>query len=346
VDPAERVSTGRERVVENLNRALHALFAADERVHLLGEDVLDPYGGAFKATRGLSGAYPDRVLGTPISEGALMGVANGLALRGDTVIVEAMFADFAGLMFDQVLNMTAKSVSMYGARLPMRVLLRLPVGARRGYGPTHSQSPQKHFLGIPHLSVLELSAYRDALPVLRAALASGEPCVLVEDKALYAQRMVPAGRVDDVFTVEHLHGPLGGARLTMTGDPDELDCLLVAPGGVADRAVAAARQLLLRDDLVSQVVVPTLLHPFDVEPLVPAIEAASLVCVVEEGVAGGTWGADLAQAIYQRCWGSLRRPVVLVSSAGAVIPAAPHLERAVVVSEDTVLDAVRKGLDG
>lgn len=335
-----------ERVVENLNSALHALFATDERVHLLGEDVLDPYGGAFKATRGLSTAFPGRVLTTPLSEGAMVGVANGLALQGDVAIVEVMFADFAALAFDQILNMTAKSVSMYGARLPMRVLLRLPVGAGRGYGPTHSQSPQKHFLGIPHLSMVELSAYRDALPVLRAVIETGEPCIVVEDKVLYTQRMVRPGPVDDLFRCELLPGPLGHARLFMVDDPADVDCLVIAPGGVAGRALGAARELVLRSDLICEVVVPTLLHPFDLEPLVRRVEAASVVCVVEEGVAGGTWGAGIAQAIHQRCWSSLDRPVVLAHSADAVIPTAAHLERDVVVQAGTIVDAIRKGLDG
>src|SRR5262249_6495274 len=101
---AEPVGGGRtmnermtERGVEHLNAALHELCAADDGLYLLGEDVLDPYGGAFKATRGLSTAYPDRVLATPLSENAIVGVAGGLALAGNRVLVEIMFGDFIGL---------------------------------------------------------------------------------------------------------------------------------------------------------------------------------------------------------------------------------------------------------
>ena len=142
-----------ERVRENLNNALKLLLEQDERVFLLGEDVVDPYGGAFKVTRGLSSRFPGRVVSTPISEGAIAGVAGGLALSGSRPIAEVMFADFAGLCFDQLYNFASKSVAMYGRRQPMHMVMRCPVGGNRGYGPTHSQSPQKHFIGIPHLTV-------------------------------------------------------------------------------------------------------------------------------------------------------------------------------------------------
>ena len=91
-------------VLESLNSALLQAFAADERVHLLGEDLLDPYGGAFKVTRGLSSAYPQRVWSSPISEAGLLGVAAGMALRGLLPVVEIMFGDFVTLGSDQIVN--------------------------------------------------------------------------------------------------------------------------------------------------------------------------------------------------------------------------------------------------
>src|SRR5262245_21145573 len=170
-----------ERVGENLNRALHELFARESRLWLLGEDIAVPYGGAFKITKGLSTLYPDRVRTTPLSENALVGVAGGLALCGDTVIAEIMFGDFVGLAFDQILNFATKSVSMYGVHTPMRLVIRCPVGGGRGYGATHSQSVQKHFIGVPNLSLYELSPLHEAGDVLAAAFAEEQPCLLFED---------------------------------------------------------------------------------------------------------------------------------------------------------------------
>lgn len=332
--------TRAERVSENLNRALHELFAADDRVWLLGEDVADPYGGAFKVTRGLSTAYPDRVLSTPLSENGITGVAGGLALCGDTVLVEIMFGDFAGLAFDPILNLLTKSVSMYGERVPMRVVVRCPVGGGRGYGATHSQSVQKHFIGIPHLALFELSPLHDAADVLAAALRRGEPAMLFEDKILYTRRRYVDGRVDDRFAVEMRGADRNWARVH---DPaaDTAPTLVIAPGGVADRAIDAARDAAGRGRAV-EVLVPARLYPVDVDGLRGVLDGAAGVIVAEESTAGGTWGGEVAARLHAEAWPLLRRPVELVSSADRVIPSAPHLERAVLLGADTILERIMR----
>src|SRR5258708_11720429 len=101
---------GRRRLIDDLNSALHELLKDDDRLYVLGEDIADPYGGAFKATRGLSTSYPSQVFSTPISEQAVMGIANGLALSGNRVVVELMFSDFVTLAFDQIVNFASKAV--------------------------------------------------------------------------------------------------------------------------------------------------------------------------------------------------------------------------------------------
>lgn len=341
-----------ERVIGNLNRALHDLLAADPNLYLLGEDVVDPYGGAFKATRGLSSRYPERVLSTPLSEGAIVGAGGGLALAGDAAIVEIMFGDFIGLAFDQILNFASKSVSMYGSRRSMRLVVRCPTGGNRGYGPTHSQSPQKHFVGIPGLSLYEMTPLHDNRAVLGEALASGVPAIFFEDKVLYTRRMLndgaPDGEIDDLFRFAMAGGQLGTARVHLggangAGAAVPADCVLIAPGGVVHRALDAMRVLLLEDDVACELLVPARLYPLDVDELVALIGhagRAGCVCVVEESTAGGTWGSEVAATLHQRLWGVLRRPVRLVHSADSIIPTAAHLERDVLVRADTIRSAV------
>ncbi|AXH92197.1 2-oxo acid dehydrogenase subunit E2 [Micromonospora aurantiaca (nom. illeg.)] len=332
--------TRAERVSRNLNRALHALFAADERAWLLGEDVADPYGGAFKVTQGLSTAYPDRVLSTPLSENGITGVAGGLALCGDTVIVEIMFGDFAGLAFDPILNLITKSVAMYGECTPMRVVIRCPVGGGRGYGATHSQSPQKHFIGIPHLALYELSPLHDAADVLAAALRRDEPAMLFEDKVLYTRRRYVDGRVDDRLAFE-LRGADGNWARVHDPDATGAPTLVIAPGGVADRAIAAATRAAERGRTV-EVLVPARLYPVDVDGLRDLLDGAHGVIVAEESTAGGTWGSEVAARLHAEAWPLLRGPVELVSSADRVIPSAPHLERTVLLGTEAILDRIMR----
>ncbi|MEU8819327.1 transketolase C-terminal domain-containing protein [Actinoplanes sp. NPDC048796] len=332
-----------ERVVEALNRGLHDLLGRDPGTVLLGEDVLDPYGGAFRATKGLSTRFPDQVLSTPISENGIVGVANGLALTGRRVLVEMMFGDFLLLAFDQIVNFAAKSVSMYGRRVPLRTVVRCPVGGGRGYGPTHSQNPQKHLIGVPHLALAEMSAFHDPRHVLADLLDRGEPAVFFEDKILYTQPVRGEGRIDRLWVAELPAGPLGPAVLT-TDRPDTLDCLIVCPGGVAGRAMRAGAELLLRHELETQIIVPSRLWPFDTKAVLDAAGRAAVVCVVEDGPAGGGWGTAVAHELHTALWGQLSRPVVTVAAEPEVIPTAPHLEETVRVGPEKIVAAVREAV--
>lgn len=326
------------RVAENLNLALHATFEADPDVHLLGEDVADPYGGAFKITKGLSSRFPDRVLSTPISEGGLVGVAAGLALAGVPAIAEIMFADFLTLAFDAIVNFASKSASMYGYRSPVPLLVRCPTGAGRGYGPTHSQSLQKHFIGAPGLSLYEASPFRDNRTLLRSILSAGEPAIFFEDKILYTRPMFENGRVDDLFSYDSLPG--SETARVFVDDPERADCVVIAPGGMAHRALAAVRNLLLEHELVCQLLVPTRIYPFDIGPLIPLLRSARAVFIAEDSTAGGTWGSEISHQIHSRLWEELKAPVTLIHSADRVIPAASHLEREVLVSEHTIRQSI------
>ena len=160
---------------------------------LLGEDVLDPYGGAFGVTKGLSDRFPGRVLTTPIAEGGIVGAGVGLALRGRRPIVEIMFGDFITLAVDQLVNHAAKFRAMYGGRVTVPLVVRTPMGGRRGYGPTHSQSLEKLLLGVPGLRVIAPSVFHDPGAILRDAVLHGDtPTLLVEHKLLYPAPLVAA----------------------------------------------------------------------------------------------------------------------------------------------------------
>ena len=148
------------KVGNSIRDALYKLLETQKEVLILGQDIIDPYGGAFKITKGLSSKYPERIISTPISEAGMVGLATGLAIDGFKPIVEIMFGDFIGLTFDQLLNHTSKYPQMFEGKT-CSVVIRTPMGGRRGYGPTHSQTIEKHFLGIPKLNVLAVNQFLD-----------------------------------------------------------------------------------------------------------------------------------------------------------------------------------------
>ena len=167
-----------------LGDTLRHTLESDPRVVVLGEDILDPYGGAFKVTRGLSTDFPTRVRATPISEAAITGVSAGLALAGFRPIAEIMFGDFLSLCFDQIANHIAKYGAMYNGAATCPVVIRTPSGGGRGYGPTHSQSLEKHFLGVPHLRVVAGSLWHDPATLFEDFLADDWPVLHIEHKLL------------------------------------------------------------------------------------------------------------------------------------------------------------------
>ena len=149
------------KFVSSINTALETILTNHEDVILFGEDLLDPYGGAFKITKDLSEIYPDNIISTPISEAGIVGMGIGLSLNGFKPYVEIMFGDFISYAFDQILSNASKFYSMYNKQVNVPLNIRTPMGAGRGYGPTHSQSLEKHFIGINNIEIIALNTLID-----------------------------------------------------------------------------------------------------------------------------------------------------------------------------------------
>lgn len=319
------------RVGSELTDALHDLFSSRSRLIMIGEDIADPYGGAFGISRGLSTKYPRRIISTPISEAAMAGMAGGMALLGDEVIVEMMFGDFVALAFDPIVNFIAKSVTMYGQRLHIPVIIRCPSGGNRGYGPTHSQNMHKHFLGVPDLALYELSPLHRVKPVLQQILDRGIPAVFFEDKVLYGQPPCGHHPDDEIFDFG-VHQGWGRAQLT----DEPADWVIIAPGGMARRVLGAMRTAVLEDEVISCLLTPAQLFPLDISPVLPVLAEAREILVVDDGPAGGGWPVVVADAIHRALWDKLQGPVRVLQPECAVIPAAKHLEERLLVQESKI----------
>lgn len=267
------------RVVEALNATLAELMEADGDLRLLGEDVLDPYGGAFKVTRGLSTRFPDRVLTTPISEACIVGLATGLALRGKPSIVEIMFGDFLCLAMDQLLNHASKLGWLYDHQVAIPLIVRTPMGGRRGYGATHSQSLEKHFCGIPGLTVSAIHPFESPGEVLRAAYQRGAPTLIIENKTMYA---LPVAGPDDLPR------------------PAAPDLAIITYGGCVEPAVRAAERLYEDEEILAEVVPITQLSPFPTATVEAVGARCPRILAVEEGTVGWGFAAECAHALIGR----------------------------------------------
>jgi pyruvate/2-oxoglutarate/acetoin dehydrogenase E1 component len=328
--------------LQSLNRGLHAAMAADERVHFAGEDVLDPYGGAFKVSAGLSNRFPERVHTTPISEGAITGLASGMALRGLKPVVEIMFGDFLTLTFDQIMNHAVKFGTMYGAEVPVPMVIRTPMGGRRGYGPTHSQSLEKHFCGIAGLKVISPSHVHAPGDLLSSAIAGEtQPVLFIEYKALYP---LPLFTGNDLLTVEAAAAEPYATRIVRNFEAGEPDAVLIGYGGVAPLMLEVAERLA-EEEINISVVLPAVISPLDIAPIAREVARARRALVVEEGTQGFDWGAEVAARLHETLFGKLDRPVRRLASKPEIIPTSKDGETAMLIGADDIEAAVYQELE-
>jgi pyruvate/2-oxoglutarate/acetoin dehydrogenase E1 component len=287
-----------DTVLDRLNQALHSAMERDGRVYILGEDILDPYGGAFKVTRGLSTKFPERVLTTPISESAIVGMANGMALRGLRPVVEIMFGDFVTLVADQLINHAAKFRWMYNDNVRVPIVVRTPMGGRRGYGPTHSQSLEKIFLGVPGLKVVAPNTLGDPGLLLEAAIADDDPVLFVEHKLLYTRPLLESGQGDlTEFKLEQYGKTYPVYALRIPGHTAQLT--IATYGYNFELARAAALDLLMEHEIFAEIILFSQLSPFDLEMLIGSLKNTQKLLTIEEGTQSLGWGAEVVAHVVE-----------------------------------------------
>jgi len=327
-----------------LGATLRHCLESDPRVIVLGEDIADPYGGAFKVTRGLSTDFPGRVRNTPVSEAAIVGLAGGLALSGFRPIVEIMFGDFLGLAFDQILNHIAKFQAMYAGQVACPVIIRTPSGGGRSYGPTHSQSLEKHFLGIPNLVVAAASLYCWPQDLFDRFLAQELPVLFIEHKLLYPLEMrVPEdGQLGDLPAV--MEGSPGFPPALCVAAVPRAECAatVVAYGFAAVMALKVVESLAMEEEIFAELIVPIQLAPFDYAPVLASAARTGALITVEESVGGWAWGTEIALECNRALFGQLRRPPRVVTSERDIIPAARALESEMLINENKIRQAIRE----
>ena len=310
--------------LHELNRALAEALAEDRRVFVMGEDIVDPYGGAFKVTKGLSTRFPDRILSTPISEACIVGMGTGMAMRGLLPVVEIMFGDFITIAADQIINHAAKFRQMYNGQVTVPLVIRTPMGGGRGYGPTHSQCLEKLFLGIPGLKVVAPSLFHDVAPLLKKAiLEEPDPVLFIEHKLLYPLELITS---DGTLTVETFADdagfPVGGVR---NFDGSRPDLTIISYGGTSLPLSRVLRRMHAEEIRISAFF-PSLISA----PLAPAvfdsIRRSKRALIIEEGAGGFGWGAELSAQIYEAVGNSLEKPVKRMTARDGIVPAARELE--------------------
>ena len=270
----------KDTFLASLQNALHRLLANDSSIIVMGEDILDPYGGAFKVTKGLSTSFSNQVITTPISEAGFLGVANGLALRGMKPIAEIMFGDFITLGADQIINYAAKFKGMYQADLDYHYVIRMAVGAGRGYGPTHSQTLEKLYLGIPNLKLIAPSKFHDPGNLLETAINDQGPVLFLEHKLLYSKKIGM-----NTLNLQSNDEMYPTVKISNTIRPD-IDITLITYGGALWVEPLLVR--LTEEEIWTEVILPSSINTTTYPLAESSIMRSMHAIVVEEGA--GSFG--------------------------------------------------------
>jgi 2-oxoisovalerate dehydrogenase E1 component beta subunit len=316
--------------LEAIREALFEELRRDPKVFVLGEDV-GPYGGAFGVTQGLADEFGEmRVIDTPISESAIIGVSIGAALRGYRPVAEMQFADFISCGFDQIVNQAATLRYRYGGRAAVPIVVRAPSGGNVGGGLYHSQNPEAWFAHRPGLKVVAPSTAYDAKGLLKAAIRDDNPVIYFEHKFLYRRAKGPVPEGDAIV-------PIGEAAIRREGD----DITLVTYGAMVTPALEAADRLS-KDGVETEVIDLRTLLPFDRGAILRSVEKTNRVLIVHEDVRTLGIGAELSAVIVEERFEHLDAPVMRVTYPDTHPPFSHVLEAANLPDTEKIGEALRK----
>lgn len=322
---------------EALNQAHHQLMESDETIVVIGEDIVGgagtdcdtELGGVFGVTAGLATQFgKQRVIDTPISETAFVGMGIGAAATGLKPIIEVMFCDFMGVCFDQIMNQAAKMRFLSGDRITLPLVIRTTMGAGDSSGAMHSQSLHGLLASTPGLKVVCPSNAADAAGLLKSALGDPHPVIMLEHKGIYDLE----SEVDPALPAV----PLGAAKIVREGS----NITLVATSAMVQKAQNAACKLA--DQSVSvEVIDPRTIAPLDTDLILRSVRKTGRLLVVDEGAAFAGFADAVIASVAEHAFESLKQAPKKLVPPHTPIPYAPNLEQLWIPPSTRIIEIVR-----
>ena len=310
-----------------INEALQQAMESDPTVVLMGQDI-GVYGGAFAVTRGLIDTFgPERVIDTPISEAATVGMTLGMALKGLRPMIELQFADFIFIAMDEVVNKLGKWRYMHNYSGPLCAVIRAPIGLIPGVGAEHAQCPEAFFMQVPGLKIAVPATPYDAKGLLLSALRGNDPVLYCEHKGMYRMKgPVP----EEAYTI-----PFGVAEIRRSGT----DITLVAVSAMVSRALTAA-ETLAAQGIEAEVIDPRTLAPLDSETILRSVRKTGRLVIVHENTYTAGPGAEIAALVAEHAFDSLLCPIRRVTAPDVPAPASRALDKYYVPNEAAIVAGV------
>ena len=312
---------------EAIREGMSIRMREDPNVLLFGEDV-GAFGGCFGVSAGMLDEFGEkRVRDTPISEGAIIGAAVGSAATGLRPIAELMFCDFLTVGMDQLVNQAAKMRYMFGGKISMPMVVRLPAGAGVSAAAQHSQSLEAWITHVPGLKVVYPSTPQDALGLMLSSIDDDNPVMFLEHKAIYTMK----GDVDSLTPI-----PLGKGDIKRAGE----DVTIIATGKMVHEALAAAK-MLEADGISAEVLDPRTLYTLDKALIAQSLSKTHRAVIVTEENRRGGYGGEISAMIAEEMFDLLDCPIVRIGALDTPVPFAPVLEQVYLPNAQDIANAIR-----
>lgn len=316
-------------MMEAIREAMNKRMREDKNVILFGEDV-GAFGGCFGVSAGMFNEFGEaRVMDTPISEGVIIGTAVGAAATGLRPIAELMFIDFATVGADQLVNQAAKMRYMFGGKINLPMVVRLPLGAGISAAAQHSQSLEAWMAHIPGLKVVYPSTPSDAYGLLLQSIDDDNPVIFLEHKVLYGS----TGEVDE--NMAPIKFGVGDVKR------EGSDVTIVATGKMVHEALAAAEKLSV-EGIEAEVFDPRTLFPFDKKGILKSLEKTNKIVIATEENKRGSFAGEISAIIAEEGFDYLDAPVLRVCAMDTPVPFSPVLEKYYIPDADDIVKAVKK----
>lgn len=324
--------SGREiTYLQAFNEGLRQSMAADPDIFVAGEDV-GRTGGVFHSFDGLYDEFGERrMVDTPISEQAIIGLGIGAAVVGLRPVVDLMFMDFVLVAMDQIANQAAKLKYMFGGTATLPMTITTNGGAGLSAGAQHSQSLEAMLCHVPGLKVVMPSTPYDLKGLMVACVRDDNPTVIVKHKRMLG--------VKGVVPEELYEVPIGQAAVTRVG----ADVTVVAYSRMAAESLLAAEQLA-GEGIDCEVIDLRTVHPLDMDTVLTSVRKTNRVVVVHEAVRSGGLGAEVAARVQEEAFDYLDAPVARVGAPFAPVPFSPSLESAYVPDAGVIAAEIRSVL--
>jgi pyruvate dehydrogenase E1 component beta subunit len=313
--------------LEAIREVLTQEMRRDETVFLVGEDI-GKLGGVFGVTKGLQKEFPSRVLETPISESAFVGCAIGAAIVGMRPVVELMFADFAGVTMDQIVNQAAKLRYISGGQITIPLVIRMPFGAGMRFGAQHSQTLYSIFTHVPGLKIVVPSTPYDAKGLLIEAIRDDNPVMYFEHKMLYGAR----GNVpEDEYVI-----PFGKAAIIEEGaDVTAVSCALML-----HRTIEAVKKLKKEGVSVEIIDLRTLV-PMDKATVLESVRKTGRLVIIDEDTPRCSIADYIASFVVDEAFGYLDSPIKRIQPPSTPVSYSPVLEDSYLPTIETISRVVK-----